>query len=356
LDDFTKVLSLTSNTFDGAHLMSAKIHARDGRWADARKALDAHRMGGGTGKADEGVRELRAEVEDGEKAEVKAGRERGAQLWTACYESATRSLRVAPYAVEIREMRADCALRAGDIESAVGDLSRLTHLRARTAPLEHLTLFRLAYFFLPPASSPTNNPALTALKQCLHLDPDSKVCLPAHRELKAMEKAFGKVDKMVGRGEWRGVLDFLLGKDRSGSGKGAFMKTFEDALTKHMTPPTPSPSRTTTTTHSNPKPLQPTLPPTLSPRLTILLRHICNAHNSLNLPKRGLPFCERLLKQDPSLLGTGPGEEMDIGDIGRGEWFLAEEVWEEAVRVLEGAWERGRGEDVSFFLACLIGR
>src|ERR1700676_4698512 len=42
LDDFTKVLSLTSNTFDGAHLMSAKIHARDGHWSEAKKALSSH--------------------------------------------------------------------------------------------------------------------------------------------------------------------------------------------------------------------------------------------------------------------------------------------------------------------------
>jgi hypothetical protein len=44
---------------------------------------------------------------------------------------------------------------------------------------------------------------------------------------------------------------------------------------------------------------------------------------------------------------------MDVGDAGKGEYLLGMEEWEEAVRVLEGAWERGRGEDVSFFFTLL---
>ena len=320
--------------------MSAKIHVRDGRWSDARKALDSHRHK----TTDEGVRDLKEDVEEAEKGEKQARREMQAQLWTACYESATRALRVGAYAVGVREMRAECALRAGDIESAVGDLSRLTHLRSSTTPLEHLTIFRLSYFFLPPPLSPSQNSALTALKQCLHLDPDSSLCLPAHRQLKALDKGFAKVEAMVGSGEWRGVLDFLLGKDRTGTGKDAFLKTFEEALAKH-TSPAPSPSRTTSSQSSPPLPTN--LPPTLSPRLTVLLRHLCASHTHLSLPRRGLTYCERLLKQDKSLLGEGPGEEMDIGDVGRAEHLLVQEEWEEATRVLEGAWERGRGEDVS---------
>ena len=334
--------------------MSAKIHARDGHWSEARKALDSHKHK----DTDKGVNVLREDVEDGEKSENQARKEMQAQLWTACYESATRALRVGAYAVGIREMRAECALLAGDIESAVGDLSRLTHLRSRTTPSEHLTLFRLAYFFIPPPVSASQNAALTALKQCLHLDPDSSLCLPAHRQLKALERGFSKVEAMMGKNDWRGALDFLLGKDRTGMGKNAFLQTFEDALAEHTTP-TPSPSRTTTSTstRSSPQSLPTNLPPTLSPRLTLLLRHLCASHTHLNLHRRGLPYCERLLKQDKSLLGEGPGEEMDVGDAGRAENLLVQEEWEEAARVLEGAWERGRGEDVSFstfFFACCL--
>jgi DnaJ family protein C protein 3 len=225
--------------------MSAKIHARDGHWSDARNALDSHSSSHRSAKGDEGVKELRDDVEEAEKSEKQAKREMQAQLWTACYESATRALRVGAYAVGIRGMRAECALRAGDVESAVGDLSRLTHLRGSTTPSEHLTIFQLSYFFLLPPLSASQNAGLTALKQCLHLDPDSALCLPAHRQLKALDKGFSKVEGLVGNGEWRGMLDFLLGKDRTGSGKDSFLKTYEDALAKH-TSPSPSPSRRTT--------------------------------------------------------------------------------------------------------------
>jgi len=210
LDDFTKVLSLTSNTFDGAHLMSAKIHARDGHWSEAKKALSSHSAHRST-KGDEGVRELKEDVEEAEKSEKQARREMQAQLWTACYESATRALRVGAYAVGIREMRAECALRAGDVESAVGDLSRLTHLRSSTTPSDHLTIFRLAYFFLPTPLSPSQNAALTALKQCLHLDPDSALCLPSHRQLKALDKGFSKW-RVGRRSDWRGFWTFYWEK------------------------------------------------------------------------------------------------------------------------------------------------
>jgi DnaJ homolog subfamily C member 3 len=326
--------------------MSAKIHARDGHWSEARKSLDSHKHA----TTDKGVQDLRLSVDEGEKSEHQAKKEMQAQLWTACYESATRTLRVGAYAVGVREMRSECALRAGDIESAVGDLSRLTHLRGSTTPSEHLTIFLLAYFFLPAPISASQNAALTALKQCLHLDPDSSLCLPAHRQLKALDRGFGKVEGMVGKSDWRGVLDFLLGKDRTGTGSSAFLKIYEDALREHTSSPTPSPSRTTTstTTRSSPKPLPTSLPPTLSPRLTTLLRYLCQSHTQLNLHKRGLAYCERLLSQDRSLLSDGPGDEMDVGDAGKAEYLLGMEEWEQAVRVLEGAWERGRGEDVSF--------
>lgn len=98
--------------------MAAKIHARDGRWSSALQSLKLHKHA----ETDEAVRLLKLDAEEGQKSEKQAKREMGAQLWTACYESATRALRVAAYSLSIREMRAECALRAGDVESAVGDM------------------------------------------------------------------------------------------------------------------------------------------------------------------------------------------------------------------------------------------
>ena len=42
LDNFEKVLSLTSNSFDNALLMKAKVYAKDGRWTEAHEALKVY--------------------------------------------------------------------------------------------------------------------------------------------------------------------------------------------------------------------------------------------------------------------------------------------------------------------------
>lgn len=208
--------------------------------------------------------------------------------------------------------------------------SRLTHLNGGATPAEHLTIFRLSYFFLMPPVSPSQNAALTALKQCLHLDPDSSLCLPAHRLLKSLDKGFSKAELLSSKGDHRGLLDFLLGKDRTGTNKDAFLKVYEDALRKHTSPATLT--------------IPISLPATRSPRLTILLRMLCASHTELNLHRRGAMYCERLLNQDAALLGD---EELDVGAAGKAEGLMAQEEWEEAVRVLEKAWERARGEGVS---------
>lgn len=216
--------------------------------------------------------------------------------------------------------------------------SRLTHLGGGTTPAEHLTIFRLSYFFLVAPLSPSQNTALTALRQCLHLDPDSSLCLPAHRLLKSLDKGFVKAELLLSKGDHRGLLDFLLGRDRTGTNKDAFLKTYEDALQKHTSPSTLT--------------VPITLPPTRSPRLTTLLRMLCASHTQLNLHRRGMSYCERLLSQNAALLGD---EELDVGAAGKAEGLMAQEEWEEAVRVLESAWERARGEDVSAIFIAISG-
>lgn len=115
LDDFDKVLSLTSGSFASANLMKARIHTRDGHFDLARDALLLY-------KGPEAV-EVEADIEQGAKMEEKMEQERGAQLWNACVESASAALRSASHSIEIRSVRAECALASGDVESAVGDLT-----------------------------------------------------------------------------------------------------------------------------------------------------------------------------------------------------------------------------------------
>jgi DnaJ family protein C protein 3 len=120
LDDFDRVLSLTSNSFDNAMLMKAKIHTKDGRWTEARQALDGYSA---KVKNDASAVDLLASITEGETAAKKVVQAQNAQLWTACTEAASQALKTASHSLEIRQQRAECALAAGDFEGAVGDLT-----------------------------------------------------------------------------------------------------------------------------------------------------------------------------------------------------------------------------------------
>ena len=120
LEDFEKVLSLTSNTFDNAHLMKARIHIRDGHFALAKISLGLYTTSKGK---DKDADEVEREIKEGEKLRSKGMKERNAELWNACVDSASQALRIASHSVEIRTWRAECSLAAGDVESSVGDLT-----------------------------------------------------------------------------------------------------------------------------------------------------------------------------------------------------------------------------------------
>jgi DnaJ family protein C protein 3 len=127
LDDFDKVLSLTSGTFDNAYLMKARIQTRDGNFQAAHEALEIYVRAKGKGRAGQDAFELQRDIEEGERMEAKMEQERAAQLWNACVESASIALRSASHSIDIRSVRAECALASGDVESAVGDLMSVRH-------------------------------------------------------------------------------------------------------------------------------------------------------------------------------------------------------------------------------------
>ena len=102
--------------------MKARIYTRDGHFTSARTSLAFYIKAKGK-KMDKEAEELDVEITEGETLKEKTDRERKAQLWNACIETASEVLRVASHSVEIRSWRAECALAAGDVGSSVGDLT-----------------------------------------------------------------------------------------------------------------------------------------------------------------------------------------------------------------------------------------
>jgi DnaJ family protein C protein 3 len=121
LQDFEKVLELTSSSFDKAHLMKARIHAKDGNWTEAKDSLESYKSSSKSENTP--VEELNSQITEGEAAHKKATQAARAKLWTACEEAASTALSVASHSLEIRQQRAECSLAAGDLEMAVGDLT-----------------------------------------------------------------------------------------------------------------------------------------------------------------------------------------------------------------------------------------
>ena len=309
LEDFDRVLNLTSNSFNQAYLMKARIHAKDGRFPAARDAIKRYNS---KVKDDPAVREVLFGVSEAEMAAKKAIQAQKAKLWQACVEASSTALHTASHSIELRQQRANCAIAAGDIEGAVGDLTRLMHLTTPTTAML-MKIFRIAYFLLPYGSS-SSTAAMSALKQCLHYDPDSKQCLPAHRLVKSFDKSFKKLDDALAAENWSAVISLLSGD--------AFATKYEEALGTHLTQaaldlPPYVPIRPAKKT---------------SPRREQILRSLCRAYTNAKQFKSADEYCSELLAMD--------GLENDPdGLIGKGEALLKQEEWEDAVRVFEKAFE-----------------
>lgn len=100
--------------------MKARIHAKDGDFPEARQAIKEYTL---KNKNDPLAQEVLIGVTEAELAAKKASQAMRASLWTACEEAASTALLTASHSIGLRQQRADCALAAGNIESAAGDLT-----------------------------------------------------------------------------------------------------------------------------------------------------------------------------------------------------------------------------------------
>lgn len=176
----------------------------------------------------------------------------------------------------------------------------------------------IAYFLL---ASPT---ATNHIKQCLHYDPDSKPCKRVHKLFRSLEKDTAKARNFVEGSTWRQALKVLDGDD-------GLLARFDKALDEA----------------SSPQDGITYLPPQFSPRAKSrfrleLLALACKAAVNLNELGRnkGAKWCEETLAMDENNIDAL---------VGKGERLLKEENWEEALRVLERAFENGgrSSQDVS---------
>ncbi|KAJ2935581.1 hypothetical protein H1R20_g1514, partial [Candolleomyces eurysporus] len=375
LEDFDKVLSLTSNTFDSAHLQKARIYMKEGLFSSARHSLSTYLKAKSTSSSpnyhgrEAEVEALEKDIMEGDQLREKVEKERRAQLYAACVDTAGLALKVASHSVEIRTWRAECALASGDIESAVGDLTRLSHLLpSSTTLLTHI--FRLSYFLLPHPSPSS----LSTLKQCLHYDPDSKPCLTLRRFVKKLDKGFAQLEELLGKEDWKGVLKLLVAGGKTGGNLyDQWEQALEDNVGEHtedkVLPLVPvNLVHSASTAHEDPevkkgkksKPMPPIHLPNAkkhSPQRQHLLRALCKSYIHLaDVAPSSTTYASGRAKYCAELLNILP-EDVD-GLVGKGETLLATPATagggdtedggsklEEAVRVLEQAFEKSGRSD-----------
>ena len=187
--------------------------------------------------------------------------------------------------------------------------SRLAMLNpsALTLPLR---ASHIAYFLLA-SSTATNH-----IKQCLHYDPDSKPCKRFHKLLRSLEKDTAKVRNFVEGSSWRPALKLLDGED-------GLLARFDLSLDE------------ASVAQDGLIYLSPQFSPRTKSRSRLeLFALACKAAvNANELGKhKGMRWCEETLIMDENNIDAL---------VGRGERLLKEEKWEEAVRVLERAFENG---------------
>ena len=227
--------------------------------------------------------------------------------------------------------------------------SRLSHLLPpSTELLTHI--FRLSYFLLPHSTTPSPSSPKEALKQCIHYDPDSKPCLTLHRLLKKLDRSFTQLDESLAKEDWKGIVKLLVGP---GGGKnGDLYAKFEDALKENMQddkilPLIPPKLLQTRKKRTIPAIHLPDAEKTSPPRQH-LVRSLCKAYTHLaDTVKSKVEYKTQRQHYCTLLLSLSDCSEDVDGLVGKAESLLSETEpeFEEAVRLLERAFEKGGRSD-----------
>ncbi|GMK57774.1 hypothetical protein CspeluHIS016_0406080 [Cutaneotrichosporon spelunceum] len=300
LADFDAILKMNPD-FSQAHFQKAKIYAQDGAFDDAARELNALKKS----KRDETSGELARNVASAQAGLKAAKADAGRKKWDSCVEHATRAIKVGSNSEELRELRARCETERGNVEGAYADLSRLATLNPSSQELR-VRLAHLAFFFIDPAT------AVAELKKCLHYDPDSKVCKPLHKKMRAFDRDLVKARNFSAsdkHSDARRIITLMRGEEGL---MARFDKLLEDSEAAGAIP-TQFDARKGST------------------RLelySLACRAIVDANDTSKL---GSQWCEALLSLD---------DTNEAALVHRGEKLLKAEKWEEAVAAFQAAFEK----------------
>ncbi|PWN49763.1 TPR-like protein [Violaceomyces palustris] len=356
LKDFDSLLELNPN-FEKAFLKKAEIYAKEGDVQRAKAELKSWKQLSNQKpqkngpdqttaarleeKIDRTIKNLKSLEKVSSqiakaKAKAKSTKPRDPN-WTKekaieqklqeCVALGTEILEVAPNNLDIRRIKADCLMLKGDLDGAIADWSRIAHLSPSPTLLHRLS--SLSYFIVGTPDSQSREAGMAHLKACLHSDPDNKKCARAHKRLRNIEKALKKARNFANSESYRAVLSALKGGKVGGNA--SIIQDVEKAIEEDL--------KVVEVEGEEQSVLPEGLDPEIIKRSALLLELnglYCKAHAELNELDKAMAYCEKVLEVD--------AENVDA-NVAKAEVMMKEEKYEEAVRTLEGAFERSGRTD-----------
>ena len=238
--------------------------------------------------------------------------------WPTVVDACSTALLVGPNTVPLRQLRLEAYEHLVDGEGYVGDLSRLTTLQ----PSSTTYSLRLAYY----SHLVQNDPGRAAgyIKQALHYDPDSAPHRKVHKLVRSVEKQVAQARNFVEGSRYREALKILIGDATGASSTSTSTKGLVQLVKDAITTATPMFIPSSFTPHSN------------SLLLLELYRLTLKSYLGLD---RSNP--DELEKYADLVLGMPAGEGDLDALVAKGEVFNKKEMWEEAVRAFNEAFEKG---------------
>jgi DnaJ homolog subfamily C member 3 len=193
--DFNKVLEIKPD-FEGALLQRAKLHGRNGDWKSAKKDYKT------AGKKDQPEYQ---EIIEAEKAANVAYSAEKAKDWEGCVTNAGAAILVAGTNLPLRQLRARCRFERGEVQEGVSDLQHVLQLSPGSLD-PHLQISSMLFYSIGDTDK-----GLSAIKKCLHSDPDSKPCKKLHRSEKNIEKKLKKARDFQSKKQYNSASKLLVG-------------------------------------------------------------------------------------------------------------------------------------------------
>ncbi|GAA5965777.1 hypothetical protein JCM3765_007345 [Sporobolomyces pararoseus] len=331
-EGFQEVLKVRE--YEPARLALGKIYLKLGQYENARKELDlVLKSKLSTVSDSKEAKQLRSQVVEAESQVLTAKKALSTRNFERCLNSLNLAINYSPQSEELRILKSKCSLFSKDFDSTVADLSRAQSI-SKNLPINlQLRISLLSSLFLNHVEGGevlTINPqdSLLSLKKCLNSDPDSKICSKLFKNLKSLEKDLKKLNNWLQASRWSEVVVSLAGT----STKDGLIKIVKDLIKHHQ--------QEQEEEEDSPLPSDSIMMMNLShesPLLKKLVSNLCRSYIELGSSSRKIQqSCQESLSFNPQ----------DVwGLVGKSEQVQKEENWEQAVLILNEAFEKsGRTE------------